>query len=101
MKVRYLCEHCGFTFYEEKLCLEHEKTCFLAPKKIPVTLYLHSYKDSNWAAGKKAGIPAGKALENFCYALCEVKFDLLVDRDTGLYEIIKVDDRILGKSRQK
>ena len=61
-------------------------------------LYLHSSKDSNYEIGKELGLPEGKVLDNFMYALYEVGFDVEIDETTGDCKILKVngDDIISG-----
>jgi len=52
--------------------------------------YLHSSSESMYSVGEKLGLK-GDALRNFSGALCEVEFDLEVDRITGEVEITHVD----------
>lgn len=56
-------------------------------------MYLHGSKESNYEKGVQLGL-SDKALENFVYALYEVKFDVNVDKD-GNTEIVAVDGRKL------
>ena len=62
-----------------------------------IKMYLHGSKESNYETGKEMGLK-GKALDNFCYALYEVEFDVEVDRDTGAIEILKCDGQELKKN---
>ncbi len=59
-----------------------------------VTAYLHSSKESMYELGEKAGLD-GEALHFFTYALCEVRVELEVDKQTGKAEIQSVDGREL------
>lgn len=61
--------------------------------KIRIVGYLHSSKESMRGLGQEEGL-SGKALDEFTYALYEVKVPMLVDTETGEYEIIK--DEVTG-----
>jgi hypothetical protein len=64
-----------------------------APKPqryVEIKTYLHSCKDTMHDIGAKAGL-TGTALNNFHHALCEVEVVLKVDRETGKYEVIKIE----------
>lgn len=60
-------------------------------------MYLHSNKETNYELGKDELELNDKALDNFVYALYEVKFDVEVDTKTGEINIlgIKYKDQIL------
>lgn len=62
--------------------------------KITVVDYLHSSKEEMLDLGEQHGLK-GAALDNFMYALYEVKLELEVDMQTGDSKIIKCDDRIV------
>ena len=57
--------------------------------KVKTTAYLHSSKEVMGDLGKKIGLE-GEALNDFRYALYEVKLELEVDTDTGEYVILEV-----------
>lgn len=61
--------------------------------KIRIDGYVHSSKDTMRELGEAAGL-TGPALEEFRYALYEVKVPMLVDTETGEYEIVK--DEVTG-----
>jgi hypothetical protein len=56
--------------------------------KIKTTLYVHSSKESMWEKGEELGL-SDVALRNFCYALYEVSIPVIIDTETGNYEIVK------------
>jgi hypothetical protein len=56
--------------------------------KIRINGYVHSSKESMADLGEEHGL-TGKALDKFCYALYEVMIPMMVDTETGEYEIIK------------
>lgn len=62
--------------------------------KIITKMYLHGSKESNYEEGKELGL-SKEALNNFCYALYEVEFDVEVDIKTGDTKILTVDGRKL------
>ena len=55
-----------------------------------VELYTHASKENLWEKGEELGL-SEKALEKFCYALYEVKFSTVVDRETGKVMIHSVN----------
>lgn len=59
-----------------------------------VDAYLHSSKDSMYAAGLEAGLDE-EAASNFRYALYEVKITLEVDND-GSSTIVAVNNKPVG-----
>jgi hypothetical protein len=56
--------------------------------KIRIDGYVHSDKETMQDLGERAGL-TGEALKQFRYALYEVKVPMLVDTETGEYEIVK------------
>lgn len=58
---------------------------------IRTTLYLHSDKESNRDTGQELGLE-GMALENFTYALYEVKVEIDLNTATGQYTIVSVKE---------
>jgi len=58
--------------------------------KTNITAYVHSCKESMLDLGAANGI-SGEALENFKYALSEVKIEMRVDTETGDAQIVKVN----------
>jgi len=61
-----------------------------------VKAYLHSSKESMLEIGDEIGL-TGKALVKFRYALYEVEFELEVNTETGLAEIISVNGHKLAR----
>lgn len=62
------------------------------------TMYLHGSKESNHEEGEGIGL-TGMALDNFRYALYEVKFEVEINEQNGDVEILKVNDRVLLSSQ--
>lgn len=58
--------------------------------KIETVMYLHSNKESNWEKADELGL-GEEAARYFRYALCEVKFGVEVDTETGEAKILTVD----------
>ena len=56
--------------------------------KIRIVGYVHSSKETMCDLGEENGLQ-GKALDEFVYALYEVMIPMIVDTETGKYEIIK------------
>lgn len=56
------------------------------------TTYVHGNKETLWELGEKLGL-SGDALSMFRHACDEIKIGLRVDLDTGLAEIVSVDDK--------
>ena len=65
-------------------------------EKIVTKVYLHSDKDSMFDKGIQLEL-SQDALAEFKYALYEVEFEIEVNKDTGKYEILKVDGKNLAK----
>ncbi len=64
-------------------------------------VYLYSEKETMTELGKNIGL-VGKALQNFKkYALHEVKFELEVNKDSGEYNIISVNNLKLEKLKKR
>lgn len=59
------------------------------------TVYLHSSKDNMGDKAEELNL-SENAAGQFRYALSEVKFDLDVNEETGMVEILAVDGRKLG-----
>lgn len=60
----------------------------------PITMYLHSCKETNWDKVEHSGELDGmsdEAARTFSGTLYEVQFDLLVNHD-GTYKILRVKD---------
>lgn len=74
---------------------ELHKDCPL-PEIKRTLAYAHSDKDTMWAVGESLKLE-GDAVRMFSHALCEVKFELDVNMDTGMAEIITVDGKELYK----
>jgi len=60
-------------------------------KKVKVEVFLSGDKSHLWEKGEEIGLK-GDALMLFRHALTEVKFTLEVDKTTGSYEIIEVNE---------
>ena len=58
--------------------------------KIRIVGYLHSSKDTMQELGETAGL-TGEALANFRYSLYEVAIPMMVDTETGEYEILRAE----------
>ena len=56
--------------------------------KKKITVYLHSSKEEMEDVGVEHGL-TGNALKEFQYALYELAVPILVDTETGEYEILK------------
>lgn len=56
--------------------------------KVKIDVYMHSTKEEMLGIGEEHGL-TDPALKEFMYALYEVKIPILVDTETGLYEILK------------
>ncbi len=63
-----------------------------------ITTWLHAIKESNYEAGKQAGL-SEEALQMFIYANTEVMITNRVDPNTGESEIIAVDGRLLAEKK--
>lgn len=64
--------------------------------KIRIDAYMHSDKSNMIDLGESHGL-SDEALDHFRYALYEVKIPLMVDTETGEYEILK--DEVKDESR--
>lgn len=64
-------------------------------RKGQVTIYFNSSKEENYNTGVECGL-TGKALDMFMYALYEVKFECVLNMDTGEAIILKVNGRELA-----
>lgn len=62
----------------------------LPPKKLTTTLYLHGEDESFYSIGEELGL-TGEALIMFSGALYEVEFEVEVDTNTGIINILSVD----------
>ena len=71
----------------------NEEAKVLLEERTPIRVYLHSSKGNMYEIGEEADLTE-EQLDKFVYALYEVGFDLLVDKE-GNAEIVKVDGKEL------
>ena len=72
--------------------IDKQAKALLVGNKI-VKAYLHSDKSNMYNCGEEDGLTE-KQLENFVYALYEVEFELIVDKE-GNAKVLTVDGKML------